>query len=161
MKPYALLLFTLLFLCGCAKDSGILIAKDSESIFKDTNCPFTVEKSIEDTSNSEHYRYYQQGATGFVPSRALVGEIEQQSFNYCSNLGKKLKVLKITTTSAMSLPGCFPRAELEFICADNKDVANYEDKLFIRLTNLKKLLDNGTITKDEFDKQKADLLANH
>ncbi|MGA3282568.1 MAG: SHOCT domain-containing protein [Smithella sp.] len=34
----------------------------------------------------------------------------------------------------------------------------FDDVLYIKLTNLKKLLDNGVITKEEFEKEKAKIL---
>ncbi|NTV49025.1 MAG: SHOCT domain-containing protein [Geobacteraceae bacterium] len=154
----ALMIITSFCLYGCAKDSGVLVAKDSASIFEDANCPFFVEKKVEDSSGSKSYRIYEQGATGFVAPSALIGDMEQQSLTYCSNLGKSLKVLKVTRTPVISYPGCFPRAELEFICISNPNTQSFEDQIFIKLTNLKKLLDNGTITKDEFEQQKAKIL---
>jgi membrane protease subunit (stomatin/prohibitin family) len=36
--------------------------------------------------------------------------------------------------------------------------ASYEDQTYIRLSNLKKLLDGGVISQEEFDKEKAKIL---
>lgn len=36
--------------------------------------------------------------------------------------------------------------------------AAFQDETFIKLSNLKKLLDDGAITKEEFEKQKAKIL---
>jgi hypothetical protein len=143
---------------GCAKDSGVMLAKDSKSIFEDANCPFSTEKLVEDTSGSELYRIYEQGATGFVPPSALIGDMEQQALNYCLNMGKSLKVLKVSRTPSISFPGCFPRGEIEFICIPTNNTPSFEDQLYIKLSNLKKLLDDGTITKDEFEIEKAKIL---
>ena len=69
----ALMIITSFCLYGCAKDSGVLVAKDNASIFEDANCPFFVDKKVEDSTGSEHYRIYEQGATGFVATSALIG----------------------------------------------------------------------------------------
>jgi hypothetical protein len=36
--------------------------------------------------------------------------------------------------------------------------STFDDVLYTRLNNLKKLLDNGVITKEEFEKEKAKIL---
>jgi len=95
--------------------------------------------------------------------------------DFCSTLGKEYKKKFVVTTGMM--PGKWADATLHFRCID-KNGANVEssnissnksegssqlgnsneDKVYIKLTNLKKLLDNGTITKVEFDQQKAKIL---
>lgn len=156
---YLALTVTFFGLMGCAKDSGIMIAKDSTSIFETDECPKYTILTVQDDSNNELYRTYLQGATGFVPPSALASEIEKRALNYCSNKGKSLKKLKLTRTPRISFPGCFPRAELEFICIPMpNDKASSTKKLYEDLTHLKKLLDEGVITKDEFNQQKSKLL---
>ena len=64
--------------------------------------------------------------------------------------------------------GNFPRAELIFEWTERQNTATApantatvptEDVKFNRLTNLKKLLDNGTLTQVEFDREKAKILS--
>jgi len=150
------LLFASVLIGGCAKDSGVLIAKDSRSLFDDTSCHFETSKLGEDITNGEHYRIYQQGATGFVPLSGIRDDIERQAITYCNNNGRKIKMLKIIN-SPTSL-GCPPKAELIFTCIQKESTETFEDKLYIKLSNLKKLLENGTITKEEFEQQKTKIL---
>ena len=73
-----------------------------------------------------------------------------------------MKILEETISShAMTGPGNFPRAELVFICLEKKEdifPISFEDKTYIRLSNLKILLDNGTITREEFEQEKTKIL---
>jgi hypothetical protein len=153
-----IVLVILVSLClgGCAKDSGVILAKDSKSLFDDTICPHETSKLAEDTTGSEQYRIYQQAATGFVPLSAIRDDIERQATVYCDNGAKKLKMLKIIN-SPMSL-GCPAKAELIFTCLPKPNAESFEDQLYIKLSNLKKLLNDGVITKDEFEQQKARIL---
>ncbi|EWS65948.1 hypothetical protein Y695_00786 [Hydrogenophaga sp. T4] len=54
--------------------------------------------------------------------------------------------------------GCPAKAELIFTCTDRNEAKDFEDKLYIRLSNLKKLLESGALTKEEFEQQKTKLL---
>jgi hypothetical protein len=162
-EPYMkMLLFIFLvaivsmFIGGCAKDSGVLIAKDSNSLFDDAVCPFETKILAEDTTGNEQYRVYQQGATGYVPPSVVREEVYQQAQGYCDKLDKSLKVLKETNPPFRL--GCYPKAEIVFICVPKPKITSFEDQLYIKLTNLKKLLDEGTITKEEFELQKTKIL---
>lgn len=150
------LLFASVLIGGCAKDSGVFLAKEKTSLFDATTCYFETSKLGEDATNSERYRIYQQGATGFVPLSAIRDDIEQQATNYCNNSGKKIKMLQIIN-SPTSL-GCPPKAELLFKCIQKESTEVFEDKTYIKLSNLKKLLESGTITKKEFEQQKTKIL---
>ncbi|MDP1928065.1 MAG: SHOCT domain-containing protein [Thiobacillus sp.] len=150
------LLFASILTGGCAKDSGVFLAQESRSLFADTVCHFETSKLGEDITNSERYRIYQQGATGFVPLSGIRDDIEQQATHYCNNNGKKIKMLQIIN-SPTSL-GCPPKAELIFTCIQKESTEFFEDKTYIKLSNLKKLLESGTITKEEFEQQKTKIL---
>lgn len=141
---------------GCAKDSGVLIAKDSKSLFDDAVCDFETKTLSEDATGGEQYRIYEQGATGFVAPGALREDVYRQAGEYCGKLDKSLKVLKETNPPFRM--GCYPKAELIFACVPKQNTASFEDQLYIKLTNLKKLLDVGVITKDEFEQQKTKIL---
>lgn len=152
----AALLLASVFLSGCAKDSGVVLAKDSKSLFEDTVCHYEKSKLADDTTGGEQYRIYQQGATGYVPLSAIREDIERQATTFCENIDKKIKMLSIIN-SPVSL-GCPPKAELIFTCVPKPKNEAFQDQVYIKLTNLKKLLDNGTITKEEFEQQKVKIL---
>lgn len=141
--------------CGCSMDTGILNAKDSKSFFDEAVYTGETKLLSEDKTGSEQYRIFQQGATGFVPVSALVEEVHRRASRYCEDSGKIMKPIEERKSIPPHILGNFPRAELLFIC-DNKQPP--EDELYIRISNLKKLLDSGAISKEEYEQQKAKIL---
>jgi len=141
---------------GCARESGVLLAKDSKSLFDDAVCSFKTKTLAEDTTGSEQYRVYQEAASTFAPPSVIREEIFEQAQEFCGKEGKSPKILKETNPPVQL--GCFTKAELIFICVSKEQAISVEDPLYVKLTNLKKLLDNGILTKDEFEQQKAKLL---
>ena len=152
------MIFSSIFVNGCAENSAVLRAKDSKSFFDDA--VFKGEATVldEETTGSEQYRVYQQAATGFISVETCREEVEQKAFRHCEDMGKSLKKLQERTSVPPHILGNFPRAELLFVCLAKPSTASFEDQTYIKLTNLKKLLDNGTITKDEFEQEKAKIL---
>lgn len=146
---------------GCANDSGVVLAKDQKSFFEGSVYSGKLKILAEDTTGSEQYRVFQQAATGFIPTSVVRKEVEEQAFKHCENMGKSLRLLQERTSPLLFLPGNFPRAELLFVCLPKPITpitSSFEDQLYIKLTNLKKLFDNGTITQDEFEQQKTKML---
>ncbi|MBV5338490.1 MAG: SHOCT domain-containing protein [Deltaproteobacteria bacterium] len=153
-----LLIFSSALLTGCAENSAVLRAKDTNSFFEDAVFKGETKVLDKDTTGSEQYRVYQQAATGFISVETCREEVEQKAFRHCENMGKSLKKLEERTSVPPHILGNFPRAELLFVCLPKPNSVSFEDQNYIKLTNLKKLLDNGTITKDEFEQQKAKIL---
>lgn len=149
-------LFALILIGGCAKDSGVLKANESKSLFSSTICHRESNNLSEEKFSGETYRIFQQAFSGFVPLSAVREDIENQASNFCKNNNKQVKKIAITN-SPMGL-GCPAKAELIFACIESKNADTTEDALYLRLSNLKKLLDSGALTKEEFDQQKEKLL---
>jgi hypothetical protein len=158
MKTFVLLATFFLCLSGCAENSAILRAKDSQSFFDDAVFKGQTTVLDEDATGSEQYRVYQQAATGFISVETCREEVEQKAYRYCENMGKSLKKLQERTSVPPHILGNFPRAELLFVCLPKPNTTAFEDQTYTKLSNLKKLLDNGTITKDEFEQQKYKIL---
>ena len=60
--------------------------------------------------------------------------------------------------------GNFPRIELVFACAEKsiQERSNdFRDEKYLKLVNLKKLLDGGIITQEEFQLEKQKILGDH
>lgn len=157
MKNYLLLLIIPLLLISCGtRESGVLIAKNSKSLFDDAFCGYETKVVSRDKTGSEQYRIYEQGFSGFVPPSALREDIERQARLFCEDMDKSLKIL--TETNPPFRMGCYPKAELIFVCLPKEKDPSPQDILYLKLTNLKKLLDSGVITKDEFEQQKSKIL---
>jgi len=147
---------------GCAETSPIEPAANSKSHFADA--AYRGESAVTGaaTQGNELYRVFVQGATGFVSIQSVRDEAEQRATQFCDRMGKTMESLSETTAKTPYILGNFPRVEIVFDCAE-KHVSSAaptgEDAKFTKLSNLKKLLDGGVITQQEFETEKAKILA--
>lgn len=156
-KHLVVLGLTVLFINGCAEVSPILKANESKSFFEGAVYSGQSTTVNTDTTGEEQYRLFQQGASSFVPLDMITEESTLRAKEYCEQQGKSLKLLQKTLSNPPHILGNFPRVELLFTCTILAPTV-MDDLLYTRLTNLKKLLDNGTLTKEEFEAQKAKIL---
>lgn len=147
---------------GCASSSTIQLANTSKSHFEGAVYGGELNVVAQDKSGSEQYRVFEQGATGFVSLQSVRETAEQRANEFCAKQGGVPKTLTEHTSKPPHILGNFPRVELVFVCVAKPNLAavpaTFQDATYIKLANLKKLLDDGTITKEEFEKQKAKIL---
>lgn len=161
MIKLILISIAIIFSGGCAVSSTIQRASESKSYFEDAVFKGETKIINEDVKGVEKYRVFHQGATGFVSVQTVREEAEQRASEFCNRMGTLMKPIQETTSKPPHILGNFPRAEIIFSCIEKPLLSapsTYEDPVYNRLTNLKKLLDDGVITKDEFDREKAKIL---
>ena len=108
----------------------------------------------------DSYRIFIQGSSGFVPIQSVREEAEQRANEFCDRKGGVMQADTETTADPPYILGNFPRIEIVFDCTPSAEIAHtVTDTKFTKLTNLRKLLDNGTITQAEFDAEKAMILS--
>jgi putative oligomerization/nucleic acid binding protein len=149
-------LVVLFFLAGCAGSSPVQKFAESKSAFG-KNPPL----SRRDIAVTQLYRVYEQGATGFVPMGAVRETAEQRARDFCGRTGKGYSVVGEQMSHPPYILGNFPRIEIVFACVDkstSSQSSGVDDEKYTKLTHLKKLLDDGTITKEEFEEQKSKIL---
>jgi hypothetical protein len=116
-----------------------------------------------DRSGGEEYRVFRQGATGFVSLQTVRDDAEQRMTEFCERKGKVGQPLRERTSVPPHVLGNFPRVEIIFACTTKPSTspatASNSDPKYVRLLNLKKLLDDRIITQQEFDAEKAKVLA--
>jgi hypothetical protein len=152
-------LIILLFLSACATSSPIQSYKDSKSAFGEE--PELIKHDIPD---NQIYRVYHRAATGFVPIQAIRETAEKRAIQFCQEQGKSMLTLGERISEPPYILGNFPRIELVFACTEkptNEDQNDFKDEKYIKLVNLKKLLDNGIITQEEFQQQKQKILGDY
>ena len=98
MKVFTLSI-TVLILSGCAANSGVI------PIGKDT------------------YMVSRQAATGFSGSGTLKAEAFQEANLFCRNQSKEVQVISTNEAAPPYILGNFPKAEIQFLCLDQKDPA--------------------------------------
>ena len=156
-----IIIAAVVFLAGCASNSGVI------PIGQDT---FMVSR---------------QAATGFSGSGTLKAEAFQEASQYCAKLGKSLQVVSTHEASPPYILANFPKAEIQFMCLDAKDVELNRPKLrkeadsvieikndihtkdesikpkdvYAELIKLDDLRKKGIITEAEFDVQKKKFLS--
>jgi hypothetical protein len=162
MKLRVVLVSLTLVTIACASSSTIQPAKSSRSHFEGAVYGGESNVVAEDKSGSEQYRVFEQGATGFVSLQSVRETAEQRADEFCARQAGLAKTLTEHTSKPPHILGNFPRVELVFICVSKANLAaapaTFQDPTYIKLANLKKLLDDGVITKEEFEKQKAKIL---
>ena len=149
-------------LSGCASSTAVEAASTSKSQFDGavySGKTVELDKAI---PGSEIYRAFQQGATGFVSVGSVRASVEDTASKHCSRKGKVVRPLEETTSTPPHILGNFPRVEWLFQCVDQPQSSGTApamggDKLS-QLERLKKLLDSGAISQQEYDNEKAKIL---
>ena len=144
-----------ILISGCAASSPIQQYNRSESSFNDEPKLISHNHPEKDV-----YRIYHRAASGFVSIQSIRGSAEARAEQFASQRGKTLVILGERTSSAPYILGNFPRIEIIFALVDKPNhasVASEHDKIG-SLERLKKLFDDGTLTQQEFEREKAKIL---
>ena len=154
--------FIAIALAACGQTSAIQATDKSKSHFADAAFKGETVVLSRPTKYNEQYRLFQQGATGYVPLQSVRDDVELRAGQFCERKGQSLNALQETTSTPPHILGNFPRVELVFECvakAASPGTPPTEDVKFTKLSNLKKLLDSGTLTQAEFEQEKKKVLS--
>jgi hypothetical protein len=148
-------LLAIMCLSGCATSSPIQRYADSKSSFSTPPELFTNEYPAKDV-----YRIYHRAATGFVSIQSIRQAAEQRAEEFARRQGRSIITLGEQISHPPYILGNFPRIEIVFALIDQADAAapNRARDRYAELAKLKKLLDDGTITQDEFQREKGKIL---
>lgn len=151
-------------LCACAATSAVTPAATSASGFEGAVFSGETVQLDKPTPGAEVYRVFQQGATGFVSVASVREGVEDIATKHCERKGKAVRPIHETASKPPHILGNFPRVEWLFECADPLPIrptqTNGANHKIDQLERLKKLLDSGALTQQEFDREKAKLLGN-
>ena len=113
---------------------------------------------------SDAYLIMRTGATGFVSSSSLQKKAYEEASAFCKAKSSVMETISMDSKAARPFGG-FPEATLRFRCVVQtppKSQANAADERtdekIAQLERLKRLLDSGALTQEEFDREKAKLL---
>lgn len=148
-------------LTGCAV-SPVIVPGASKSGFEDATFKGEVVEVASPTPGMEQFRVFEQGATGFVPLSGVMEDVEHNAAKFCEKRGATMRAVKWRRSVPPHIMGNFPRAELLFEChpterKEQVQSAPQQDRL-TQLERLKKLLDSGALTQQEYDAEKARIL---
>lgn len=148
-------------LAACAYTTPIQITSAGKSEFEDAVYSGQSTDIEAPVPGLEKYRVFQQGATGFVSVQNVRSDVEEIASNFCNRKGKAMHAVSETASKPPHILGNFPRVELVFQCVDRqgtKPSPTDADK-YGKIEALKKLLDSGALNQQEFEAEKAKLLA--
>jgi hypothetical protein len=151
-------MLSMTLIAGCSSSPPILPAASGQSGFEGSIYSGETTVVSAGTPGATQYRVFEQGATGFVPVAACRAGAEQRAEEFCKRKGLTLEVISDRHSTHVPLPGKFPRVELIFDCIPGGPTQTAGESKYTKLANLKKLLDDGTLSQAEFDREKAKIL---
>jgi hypothetical protein len=158
-RTLALLLATTLF--GCASNPPIQPAGSSKSQFDSAVFGGQISQLEKPTPGAEAYRAFYQGGSGFVSVSSVRETVEEMATKHCARKGKLVRPLQETTSKPPHVLGNFPRVEWVFECVDQaapSATSQASNDRLGQIERLKKLLDSGALTQQEFEREKAKIL---
>ncbi len=165
MKNIFLYIGLALIISGCASKSEITKVSESESHFKDAVYEGQDFYISEDEVKGERYRIFHQASSGFSGTSGIRRAAVKRANQFCKKQDKNKEMFTVAEHTAQPpyILGNFPRIEITFVCIDKKDeqkpiYRHVKDK-YEKLTEIKKLLDDGTLTQEEFDVEKKKILS--
>lgn len=151
------MLAVVLVLASCSTASPIKPVDESTSNF-DLAPSFDSAEYPDDSI----YRIYHRAATGFVSIESLRQSAESRAEAFAERRGKTFVVLAEKTSNPPYILGNFPRIELVF-ALKNKEPAQTDDesrsKGYQQLETIKRLYDEGVLTREEFENEKSKILS--
>jgi hypothetical protein len=156
-----LLISVVLALAGCATASPIQPAETSKSQFDGAVYDGETIDVGAPTPGEKQFRIFHQASTGFTPISAVRSSAEQRMTEFCGRDGKTPHVVRETSATPPYILGNWPRVELEFECLPKSQSASGSDQKskYTKLTELKRLLDEGVLTQEEFEQEKKKVLS--
>jgi putative oligomerization/nucleic acid binding protein len=155
-RSKVLIVYALLVVMGCATSSPIQRYSESQSHF--TNPPELVSN---DYPAKDVYRIYHRASTGFTSIQSIRKAAMRRADDFAQRQGKTAFVLGERISEPPYIFGNFPKIEIVFALIDKpteKTAATSEEDKYADLEKLKKLLDEGVLTTNEFETEKAKIL---
>ena len=148
-----------LALSGCAGNPPVQLASTSGSIFDGAVYGGDTAEMEKPIPGVETYRASYQGGSGFVSISSVRATVEDMANKHCARHGGATRPIREIASRPPYVLGNFPRVEWLFQCgrAPRDNALNSNDKL-TQIERLKKLLDSGALTQEEFEREKLRIL---
>ena len=155
-RSMAVMVCALMLGVGCATSSPIQRYSESQSHFGKPP-----ELMSNDYPPKDVYRIFHRASTGFTSIQSIRKSAMRRADDFAQRQGKSALVLGERISEPPYILGNFPRIEIVFALVDKPpaiDGVTTEQDKYADLEKLKKLLDEGVLTKDEFEREKAKIL---
>ncbi|MCP5220510.1 MAG: SHOCT domain-containing protein [Zoogloeaceae bacterium] len=153
--------FVVLAVSGCSSAPPIQVAANSKSPFDSAVYSGQIAQLAKATQGEELYRAYYEGGSGFVSLSSVRNTVEEMATKHCSHQNRSVRLLQERTSTPPHVLGNFPRVEWVFECVPrpSQEATFSSTNKLEQLERLKKLLDSGALTQQEFDREKSKLLS--
>jgi hypothetical protein len=154
-------LLALSALLGCSSNPPVQPAASSKSPFDTAVYGGEIAQLEKPTPGAEVYRAFYQGGSGFVSVSSVRETVEELATRHCARKGQTVRPLQETTSKPPHVLGNFPRVEWLFECtgsAPSTAAASPAVDKLTQLERLKKLLDSGALTQQEYEREKTKIL---
>jgi len=153
-----LCLFAIFLLVGCASNPPVQSAASSKSGFEGAVYSGEVTQLEKPTPGAEAYRAFYQGGSGFVSVSSVRNSVEGMATKHCARKGMAVRPIQETTSKSPHVLGNFPRVEWVFECVAPSTAPPAGTDKLSQLERLKKLLDSGALSQQEYEREKAKVL---
>lgn len=150
-----------ILITGCSVTGAIKPVASSKSEFEGAVYQGETTVINSPTQGGVEYRVFNQGASSFVSLDANREDAERRAVKFCDQNDKKFRPLRETLSKPPHMLGNFPRVELVFECVEKSMPAGTvtaDDRKYQKIATLKRLLDDGALSKEEFEREKAKIL---
>lgn len=160
---FGLLICACALLSSCAVSGAIENASSSESQFDEALIYNGERKQIQaPLPGVETHRIFHQGATGFTPISAVRSSAMARVVEFCKFKDQVPYLVEETSSKPPHILGNWPRVEFVFSCVEpsqSDGQSNGAPDKYDQLGKLKRLLDEGAITREEYEQEKKRVLA--
>lgn len=143
---------------GCASNPPVQPTATSKSQFDGAVYGGEVSQLERPTPGAESYRAFYQGGTGFVSVSSVRSTVDGMANQHCARKDKVVRPIQETTSKPPHVLGNYPRVELLFECADRAGTSAAAPDRLAQIERLKKLLDSGALTQQEYEREKSKVL---
>jgi len=147
---------------GCASNPPVQPAATSKSQFESAVYGGDIAELAKPSPGAEVFRAFYQGGSGFVSVSSVREAVQDMATKHCARSGRVPRPIQETTSRPPHVLGNFPRVEWLFECSASPSAASVGSPAFDKvgqIERLKKLLDSGALTQQEYEREKAKLLA--
>ncbi len=155
-----LMITTIIIFSACSAMTPIQDASNSTSQFGGGVYTGTEEIGSKIPANNQTiYRVFHRGTTGFTSLSAVRNSAEARADKFCTKQNKIRTTVSERHSNPPHILGNWPRIELLFVCDEKQNnLLQKSVPKYSKLEKIKKLLDNGTLSEEEFEIEKAKIL---
>jgi hypothetical protein len=152
---------TAVLLAACSSTPPVQLEATSKSQFDGAVYSGETTQIDKPTPGADAFRAFYQGGSGFISVASVRSTVEEMATQHCERRGMTVRPIQETTSKDPHILGNFPRVELVFECAarSRQAVGSPQVDRLAQLERLKKLLDSGALTQQEFDREKVKILS--